>query len=161
MAGQEQGLRHAFGAPRTEVTAMGTLSHIRFMSRRDVQRFSPVGGSALIAIHDRSEEPLSFDSCWGQVLHLRFHDASPETLGLELFDQGHAKRVMDFAREARCTASELIVHCHAGSSRSAAIGLFLASHFQLPCSRDGQLHTVQTWRLFNRHVYRLLSEEVD
>lgn len=130
---------------------------LRFMSRQDVLRFAPLPGSALISIHDRSEPALQFDDPWGPVLQLRFHDTQPGTLGLELFSVDHAKRVLAFAEQHGASSPELIVHCHAGNSRSAAIALFLASQYGVKCLRDGIPQLLERHMLYNRYVYRVLE----
>lgn len=127
------------------------------MSRRDVQRFSPLPGTALISIHDVSEPALVFDKPWGPVLHLRFHDAKPGTMGLELFSGDHARTLLAFANEHLAHAPELVVHCHAGQSRSAAIALFLASQAKVPCFKDEIQQVLERYMFYNQFVYRVLE----
>lgn len=134
---------------------------VRFMSRHEVQKYAASPGTALISIYDRSEPPLEFDYPWGAVLHLRFHDGQPDILGLELFDVRHAQLVLEFAHRHAVPAPELVVHCHGGVSRSAAIALFLASRYEVPCIKDGEFKTLENWNRYNRHVLHTLCEVAD
>lgn len=50
-----------------------------------------------------------------------------------VFDRGHAKKVIDFVTKLQIEPQKrlLVVHCHAGISRSGAVGLFINRYLKL------------------------------
>lgn len=57
-----------------------------------------------------------------------------------LFEQQHARTIIDFIDEIKNNVDELVVHCHAGISRSGAVGLFICRYLQLDENEFRQLN---------------------
>ena len=131
------------------------MQHIRFLPRAVAAQYRPVPGSALISIHDRSEPPLTPQDGWADVLVQRFHDTDGETMGLEVFSEEQAREVLAFV-ERHQDCDELVVHCSLGQSRSAAVAIYLSEKYGVPCFKERVPVTWETWRLYNRFVYRRL-----
>lgn len=132
------------------------MKKIRFLSRRAAADLAPQPGAVLISIHDRSEPPLTPRAGWADVLVQRFHDTDGSLMGLEVFSNEQALELLGFA-QAHEACTELVVHCQEGRSRSAAIALFFAEKYGLPCHQEKKPVTRATWNVFNRMVYERLK----
>lgn len=131
------------------------MKHIRFLPRAVAAAYCPVPGAVLISIHDRSEPPLAPQPGWRDVLVQRFHDTDGESLGLEVFSDAQARELLAFA-ERHQDCSELVVHCSLGQSRSAGVAIYLAEKYGVTCFKERVPVTWETWKLYNRLVYRRL-----
>lgn len=87
------------------------------------------------------------------VLHLAFHDADPRNQDqsdehLIYLSDDDAGMIVSFVRSVQSLVQGIIVNCHGGVSRSAAIAKWVAGEYRLPFdSRYGR---------FNKHVYETL-----
>ena len=72
-------------------------------------------------------EPILAD--FEHVLRLHFHDVDDHSDPWVFFDRAHAKSVIDFVAmlQAKDEPVDVVVHCKAGISRSAAVALFVES----------------------------------
>lgn len=131
------------------------MNAIRFLPRVAAGAYRPQAGSVLISIHDISEPPLQPQPGWAAVHYQRFHDTDGGQAGLELFSAEQARAILAFAAE-HAQAPELVVHCQMGQSRSAAVALYLAERYGVPCFKEHTLVTWQNWKVYNRFVYRRL-----
>lgn len=133
-------------------------------------RFSP---SHVISITDPDDEPLDFPEQI-TVLRLTFFDLHTMTgmvaKTLTARDRGdypcvdHAEAILDFGRQLPAGA-RVLVHCHAGVSRSTAAG-FLLMAARMPGQEDVAFNLIkrirpvaQPNRLLVRHGDRLLGAE--
>jgi predicted protein tyrosine phosphatase len=132
------------------------LNLIRFVSRRVAGGSPAAPGIPVISIHDRSEPALELQPGWADVLVQRFHDTDGTLMGLEVFSEAQARDVLAFAARHRGCV-ELTVHCQQGQSRSAAIALYLAEKYGIPCYQGMDAVTRATWKFYNRLVYQRLS----
>ena len=128
------------------------MRHVRFLSRRAAADLQPHPGAVLISIHDRSEPPLTPRAGWAAILVQRFHDTDGSQMGLEVFSNDQASEVLKFAQQHQ-DCPELTIHCQQGSSRSAALALFLAEKYGVPCYQGTKRVTRTTWKFYNRMVY--------
>jgi predicted protein tyrosine phosphatase len=128
------------------------VKQVRFLSRRAAADMQPQPGAVLISIHDRSEPPLTPRAGWAAVLVQRFHDTDGSLMGLEVFSNDQAREVLAFAQQHQ-DCPELTIHCQQGSSRSAALALFLSEKYGVPCYQEKRLVTRATWKFYNRMVY--------
>lgn len=133
------------------------MQKVFFLPRVVAARWHPNPESVLISIHDRSEEQLSPQPGWENVLYLRFHDTDGQQMGLEVFSPQQAQAVLDFVDQHQ-NCSELVVHCAMGQSRSAAIALFVSEVQGIPCFKEQTPVTAMTWRSYNRKVYSTLRD---
>lgn len=99
---------------------------------------------AVISINEpNTSSPLTEQDC-RYSLFLYFHDITNEAEGYRagisrpiMFDSEDAKRVIDFLDKIRKdNVDELYIHCYAGFSRSAAIGVFANNYLYW---REGEL----------------------
>ena len=65
---------------------------------------------------------------FAHVLKLEFHDVEDDAEPWVVFDRAHAKSVIDFVAmlQAKVEPVDVVVHCKAGISRSAAVALYVA-----------------------------------
>jgi predicted protein tyrosine phosphatase len=91
-----------------------------------------VGASHVLSILDPETPVPEAFGAFGEheKLELRFDDIIEETPGKVLPDSGHVERILAFGRNLTAEpppSAHLLVHCHAGISRStAAMALILA-----------------------------------
>jgi predicted protein tyrosine phosphatase len=57
---------------------------------------------------------------------------------------------VDFVHRVAPKVVGIVVHCHAGISRSGAVAKWIAEQYKLDFNQD--------YQLFNKHVYRQLVE---
>jgi predicted protein tyrosine phosphatase len=131
------------------------MKHIRFLPRTVAAAYRPEPGAVLISVHDRSEPPLTPQEGWADVLVHRFHDTDGDLMGLEVFSEAQARELLAFV-ERHQDCPELVVHCSLGQSRSAAIAIYLSEKYDVPCFKEQVQVTWETWKLYNRLVYRRL-----
>lgn len=114
-------------------------------------------------IHENNFDKISKLGCH-KYLSLDFGDLTPERIKelskvcpssaehLVLFNKEHATKIIKFIEELQSDPIEadLIVHCHAGISRSGAVGLFAHYKTQVPFY-DSEIRP-------NRWVTKVLEE---
>jgi hypothetical protein len=95
------------------------------------------------------------------VLSLTFDDIVPEdmeadpvsTSAYKLFDYSHAGNISQFLDKHHGKFENIMVHCYAGVSRSAAIGAAIGDHFGL--EYDPEI-LARSYKGVNNHVYATL-----
>jgi predicted protein tyrosine phosphatase len=98
----------------------------------ELEAHSAIGISHVLSILDPpAPEPPAFGAYGEHArLELRFDDVIEDRAGFATPDAGHIAKILAFGRSLRdesCGATHLLVHCHAGISRSsAALTLILA-----------------------------------
>lgn len=110
--------------------------------------------------------PANLKACMAfkDVCRLEFddieHDLGPE---YTMFDEIHADRILGFLD--RHKGEDIVVHCHAGMSRSAAIADFIATYYDytLPLNRCTTPHLLKknthvAWMLHRVRSFRLAVE---
>jgi hypothetical protein len=110
--------------------------------------------TAVISIGEKGEDLPFFAVDPIDLLRLEFDDVDQD-LGPEytMFDWTHARKILQF--EHRYKDHDIIVHCAAGVSRSAAVAMFLSNHTkralltEKPCSGD--------YSRYNKWVYQQLK----
>lgn len=91
------------------------------------------------------------ESSWRDILRLEFHDSEPSATDLYrvYFNETHAVEVIKFLeKHANTEVKNVIVHCDAGVSRSAAISKFTALTYGLPFNEN--------YRQYNKFVFSTL-----
>lgn len=112
---------------------------------------------ALISItHEKGGWPelnvKESDKNFKGVLKLLFADIDHKMEDYVLFSQAHARQILDFAEAWYPSLDLLIIHCHAGLSRSPAVGAAISRIFK---GHDGDFF--QT-KIPNMLVYRTILE---
>ncbi len=86
------------------------------------------------------------------VLRLSFHDLDVETYGYKIFNKDHAKTILNFYVDSfNNDVGTIIVHCHAGLSRSPAVAIALCEI----ADQDSE-DLIKTYPYYNKLVYRVL-----
>lgn len=117
----------------------------------------------VISIGDPGEDMPPMSHHVKDVLRIECHDI-PDNVAIEdldrtfrQFDWHDARRILEF--EHRYQDHDIIVHCHAGISRSCAVALYLADNcdrlldVSRPCT--GQVHKANNWvrrQMFLTHL---------
>ena len=105
---------------------------------------------AVISIQDTSSQGFGFEFreskyCRG-VLTLYFDDIEKPVSGLHLMNHSQALEMVRFIRAHEHEVDTLLIHCFAGLSRSAAVGMIAHEIYGLP---------VLEKEYYNRYVYVL------
>lgn len=143
------------------------LRRVAYLSEAACLAEPPRASAAVISITEPGRTaPLPSPDHWGALLRVQFMDAEFDVSMLKrsaargTLQDLHAK---GFPCRERCSPivafldhvaanpalSELIVHCHAGQRRSAAVAKFAAERFGVPSS---------VGEVYNRTVYALLHD---
>ena len=107
---------------------------LRVLSREAVERYQPEGVEICISITDPASPAAALSPDFAAVLRLAFNDiVAAETAEDVLFAPDHAVAVVEFVEQWR-HADRLVVHCHAGASRSPGVALGLCDRFGWPAA---------------------------
>lgn len=95
---------------------------VLFCSQKEAQARPAWPNWAIISITDYRTYPASLKEGWQRVLRLEFDDIDQPEEPYQMFTEQQAREVIEFVQD--CTGSGIdgiLVHCHAGVSRSAAV----------------------------------------
>lgn len=103
-----------------------TFGRVTILNHEEVVNFQAHDNSVLIRIGDTADEflPLSQPEQYVNILELTFHDLEYRVglpSNVKLFDSQMANTLYTFFQENK--NHSLVVHCHAGISRSSAVGI--------------------------------------
>jgi len=131
------------------------VKEVFYVGRCVAEKLTPNKDVAIISITENDFANLSLD--WKYRLNLQFHDIDLPSIKVNLrdrvkekyicFNDDHAKQIMDFLTEVEDKVEKIIVHCHAGISRSAAVAKFIAEKYSLYFNHQ--------YSLYNKSVYRI------
>jgi predicted protein tyrosine phosphatase len=136
-----------------------TIRRVNFMSRRAAEALTDRDDLVIISITERDASPAILGIPEARILRLSFHDVDPGSekaaAGFDVFDRGHANAIIEWVRvwQSQPRQVDLICHCKAGISRSAAVATYVAN--ETGCEFPRQSGT----QLANRHVLSLLCLE--
>jgi len=127
------------------------MQRVIFLSRSQAQAHRPSKPSVLISISDLEDKRLVPQAGWRDVLHLSFDDADVAGSGVTLMNREQARSILAFVSKHRADCEELVVHCLAGQSRSAAVALFCAESLLegVPCFKGQLPVTLARYPLYN------------
>ena len=95
------------------------------LSRGDAERYEPRGKEICISIADPDADPAKVSANFVAILRLQFTDilekGDPSDV---LFSDDHARAIREFI-DRWPEATRIVVHCHAGISRSPGVALGL------------------------------------
>jgi predicted protein tyrosine phosphatase len=131
------------------------MQHIVFMSRADAEAQAADPGWAVISISEPFRQPAELAEGWADVLRLEFDDVDEHGAGSTLFTDRMARTVVEYAERAIRQGHSLLVHCHAGVSRSASVAIALGQQHRLPVF-NRTIRLSPAYSLHNKYVYRLL-----
>jgi predicted protein tyrosine phosphatase len=93
------------------------------LSREDAERYKPLEREICISIADPDADPAQLSSRFLAVLRLNFTDILEQGEPTDvLFSEDHARAITKFI-DAWPDAKRIVVHCHAGMSRSPGVAL--------------------------------------
>jgi predicted protein tyrosine phosphatase len=95
------------------------------LSREDAERYEPRGREICISIADPDADPAQVSEDFAAVLRLNFTDIVQQDDPSDvLFSEDHARAIREFL-DSWPEATRIVVHCHAGISRSPGVALGL------------------------------------
>ena len=102
------------------------INSVDFISKSDAQQMASSDKIAVISVTGPLGIPPTLNGFY-RVLPLEFED-TPQSTAIWAFNRTHATAIINFVRELHDDPRgiELIVHCKAGISRSAAIASYVA-----------------------------------
>lgn len=128
------------------------LSTVLFCSQKEAQARPACPSWAVISITGSCTYPTNLKDGWERVLRLEFDDIDIEEEPYQMFTEQQAREVIAFVQDCTlCGIDGILVHCHAGVSRSAAVSKWIADRYLLPFP--------SSYMLYNKHVYKVLREE--
>ncbi|MCS8012195.1 hypothetical protein N0430_19095 [Pseudomonas aeruginosa] len=142
-----------------------TIPSCTFLSRSEAEAYSPGPDSHLISISDGPEDQAHIDeACWKSVSYHHFIDAGFDEEVIEIYGPDFEQHYADYLlsskadvlrvriQEIAALGEFIVVNCHAGRSRSAAVALYISKH------HGYQLHKATPDA--NQCVYRMLANDV-
>jgi predicted protein tyrosine phosphatase len=95
------------------------------LSREEAERYEPGEREICISIADPDTDPARLSRRFAAVLRMNFTDVvEPEDPSDVIFSDDHARAIRDFI-DSWPDAARIVVHCHAGMSRSPGVALGL------------------------------------
>lgn len=120
------------------------------MSQEAAEELVPTPNMAIISIRDPGKT-VNLHPYWGHILTITFNDireSVPEFPDWIMFTPEMAERIEKFCDHLPSSVTELVVHCRAGISRSAAVAKYLSIRYKYDFPKD------YDW--FNPSVYDIL-----
>ena len=118
---------------------------IKSLSRKEAIKYRPTSRTLMISIQDYEKKCLPFKErtnhitrrYYKDIMFLYFDDINTEDIRNSMsaataFTKEDAIQIINFLEKhyAQNDFDEIIIHCEAGMSRSHAIALFIAKHFE-------------------------------
>jgi predicted protein tyrosine phosphatase len=130
-----------------------THPELTVLSWQAAEAYEPQGVEVCISIRDPDVEPARLAPGFAAVLRLAFHDLESATTPEDvMFAPEHAAEVLAFVMRWR-HAERIVVHCHAGVSRSPGIALGLCDVLSHPAAPSLE----RAHPLWNRWVREVLA----
>lgn len=116
------------------------------------EQMIPEANQALIAIQDTFKNGYAYDPDWPALLEIQFDDIDTADPGYVVFDQAHARKIIDFITSIKQDdqIDTVLVHCNAGISRSSAVCKWI--------SDISGCYFPTGYMLYNKHVYKILCQ---
>ena len=111
--------------------------------------------SVVISIGDPGEATPNYACKHKDILRIEVDDIDqPMSKEYTLFDYIHGRKILDFLK--RHQGTPIVVHCHAGISRSAAVVKFMIEELGYRLD-DRESCTVKGFASYNHWIYRPLK----
>ncbi|MEA2766170.1 MAG: hypothetical protein QOK07_2574 [Gemmatimonadaceae bacterium] len=102
-----------------------TIPKFVVLSREEAERYEPTEREICISIADPDVDPARLSDNFAAVLRLNFTDILEQQDPSDvLFSEHHARSIRNFI-DTWPDAARIVVHCHAGMSRSPGVALGL------------------------------------
>lgn len=119
------------------------IGSVQFMSRQRAEGFRPWRNMAMISVTDPSEQPAKLSPDFRAVLRLSFHDVLHSSMtDVKFFSRDDVDNIIAWlnALHAHQDTIDVVVHCEAGISRSAAIALFIEDAYGVKLHQREKAH---------------------
>ena len=127
------------------------LKHVICTSQDDESNSPAWKNWSVISIADSGAQDAKLQFGWLHILHLNFDDIEYEDGEHLLFDEMHARSILEFVEQCNDENVEgILVHCREGFSRSGAVAKWI-------CQKVGLSFPVHFDR-YNKHVYTVLGQ---
>jgi predicted protein tyrosine phosphatase len=129
------------------------IKKVVFISKKEAEVYPAYQYRAVISISDWGAPRAQLESGFFDVLFLEFHDLEMVLEGEPYisFSDEHAKKIKVFVQRAEVNGvEEIIVHCKAGVSRSAAVAKWIAKYYNLAFP--------EKYNFYNKYVFKILTE---
>jgi len=115
------------------------MTTLKILSRKQFESYRPTHGAVAISIIDPSEERPD-TSAYVDMYPANFYDLFEDIPGsnLKTISSRDALGILAFASEYAGHVPEFVIHCHAGISRSVAVGAALTTLLPAVFTFDGQ-----------------------
>jgi predicted protein tyrosine phosphatase len=124
------------------------------LSRETAERYQPQGAEICISISDPEAPPAQLSNAFLAVLRLAFNDIVTAELATDiLFGEQHVVAIVQFLQRWP-QAERLVIHCHAGASRSPGVALGLCDRLDWPTAE-----LERGYPAWNRRVRHLLAAD--
>ena len=132
------------------------------MSRGDAKDTPARSDWAVISINTPRRGTADLLPGWRAVLHQEFHDLDTEHADMPLFSHkifshDQAREIWTFVDSQAPHINGILVHCHAGIHRSAAVAKAIAEEYSLPFPADYDMHNVLVLRKLQETTLRLAN----
>lgn len=127
-----------------------TYQKIDFVSRQEAEGTDGSSSTIVISISEPNMPAPRLSPDFRAVLPLQFHNVEHLSGHLVRFTRFQAEQILAFVEEHEGTATEILVHCGKGESRSAGVAKFLAEKYQLPLTRSTDEMNKWVYHVFNR-----------
>jgi len=121
-----------------------TIKKIEFMSQSEAEGIIPKQNEAIISI-SCPKDVVHLSNLWRNKLELKFHDIDFPEDDKVIFNEDHYDQIMNFLNSIENSVENIVVHCHAGISRSAAVAMFIADIYRLNFNTN--------YTLYNKYIY--------
>lgn len=128
----------------------GKIRKVRWVPQHEAEDLLPVYGLGLISITGTDFGRARLQKGWRDLLRVVFDDIETPVDDYVLFDARMADRILDWLDQVDGHVEEIVVHCWAGISRSAAVARFIAGRYGVEEFDFG-------YRSYNEHVHDLLT----
>lgn len=128
------------------------LKEVIFANQAEAEQTLGKGDWVVISVTQPSEPDVPLKPGWRAIHRLKFHDTEDEDSILAVFSIEQAKAIVAFLAEHAHQVAGILVHCHAGVSRSAAIARFIGERYAV----DDFIKRYARYTRHNKLVYRRL-----
>ena len=125
-----------------------------FIPEVKARTMKPEPNMALISVTQLGDTFIYFQPGWEDILRIQFDDV--DTMTLRSFHPAQAEQIIEFV-ERNKDRDEIVVHCLAGISRSAAIAKFIAEKYNC----EEWLSHFKEYNIYNKLVYRILNKTAE
>lgn len=125
-------VRDGYAGPREEAAWRGL--QMRVMSARRARSYLPGPDEVCVSIRGRGDAPIALQPGWAEILAVECDDTGPyaaATSSARALTREEAREILAFVQR-HLHRRRLVLHCHAGVSRSRSVAAAIAEVCGLP-----------------------------